>query len=103
MMKAERIIAVSAVFSLFATLAPIPVNAASSSVSLSIHFEVAPSELFRAPNIEPAKIRTCRSMKTQVDTAWRDQVRRPVLTCSSPAAMPLIITNDSPKTLVVRP
>ena len=103
MMRTNSATAIGAVFSFLAIFGSIHANAASSSVSISIHFAVAPADLFRARSIEPAKVRSCETLKERIETSWDGHKRGPVVRCSSPADMPLIVTDESDSTLIVRP
>ena len=103
MVRTMQATAVWIAFSLITVLGSEQVDAASSRVGVSIHFEIAPVDLFRAHNVEPEKARSCESLKAQVDANWTGKPRRPVLDCSSPTKMPLIITNESESELIVRP
>lgn len=103
MFRAMQATAVWIVFSFTPALGAEQIDAAASSVGVSIHFEIAPIDLFRTRNAEPAKVRSCKSLKTRVDATWSGKPRGPILRCSSLANMPLIATEESGSDLIVRP
>jgi len=103
MKRLSQIAAVGAMVSYFLLTAPIQVQAASSSVGVSITFAVAPADLYLDRNIEPATVRTCESLKARVETEWRAKNRKPIVRCASRSSMPLIVTDESGDALVVRP
>ena len=78
-------------------------EAASASVSVAIHFDVAPVDLIRAGNIAPASVRTCQSLKVKVDAGWENTTRAPKISCRTQKTMPLIVTDENSGALVVRP
>ena len=90
-------------FSFLAILTPIQAQAASAGVGVSIHFDIAPIDLFRSRTIEPAKVRVCESLKARVEAEWQGAKRGPVLQCESGTHMPLIANDRSDGTLIVRP
>jgi len=103
MLGRQKTTAICAMFSAFAIQGMDSAKAASSSVGVSMHFEVAPADLYRNLNVEPTKARSCEALKARIVTAWAGKKRGPVLTCSSQATMPLIVKEKSDGTLVVRP
>jgi len=102
-MRMATRISANVVFSFLAVLTPIQAQAASAGVGVSIHFEVAPVELFRSRTVEPAKVRVCESLKARVEAEWQGAKRGPVLQCKSGTNMPLIANDRSDGTLIVRP
>lgn len=90
-------------FSFIAVLGAFETQAGSSSVGLAITFEVAPLDLIRSRNVAPSEVRSCEALKARVDAAWAGKSRVPSLGCATHRKMPLIVTDASGDTLVVRP
>lgn len=78
-------------------------RAASASVGVSIHFEVAPARLFEAPGISAKTVRLCESLQSRIADIWSGKARQPTVNCQSPASAPLILTGTEGSGLVVRP
>lgn len=78
-------------------------EARSGSVGVSIHFDVAPTDLIRTRNVAPSAIRSCTSLKNRVDAIWVGQKRSPTVTCGTNEARPLIVSPQTAGILVVRP
>ncbi len=103
MVRTMQATAVWIAFSLITVLGSEQVDAASASVGVSIKFEIAPVDLFRASDIEATEVRSCESLKAQVEEIWTGRQRSPNLNCSSTTTMPLIATDKSGSDLIVRP
>ncbi len=103
MVGTDKTAILCAVFSFFASQATMPVQAASTSVGVSINFAVAPADLFSTRNIDPTNVRLCESLKARIDTEWAAKSSGPVITCSSQSSMPLIVTDTTGIDLIVRP
>jgi len=65
MVGTDKTAILCAVFSFFASQATMPVQAASTSVGVSINFAVAPADLFSTRNIDPTNVRLCESLKAR--------------------------------------
>jgi len=78
-------------------------NAASESVGVSITFEVAPADLFKARAIAPEEARSCELLSARVDRIWRTKQKPPAIHCATEKDMPLIGTPQSGNDLIVRP
>ena len=100
---AIRSIAQAAVLGLVAIVPLDTANAASSSVSVSITFETAPNQMFRAPAIAPDVVQSCLDIQGKIDMIWWGLARKPELACLSASHRPLLVSESTARGSVVRP